>query len=149
MGHSFWPCYMHEPLIVLIFLRMAHVSNYRRSPSALVVQNQLEYGFKHPGLHGCREFHDLEGPMNGLQDLKEKWIWSFLFKLIEAQENFPPRVMRFGTDNATILTRRILFMYNKPIRRRRRKRRSGDGGMAQQALPYSKRRRTLDETPFE
>ena len=29
LGPYFWPCSMHKPLIVLIFLNMAHVSNYR------------------------------------------------------------------------------------------------------------------------
>ena len=29
VGVSFYPCSMHEPLIVLIFLPLAHVSNYR------------------------------------------------------------------------------------------------------------------------
>ena len=29
VGPSFWPCSMHEPLIVLIVLPLSHVSNYR------------------------------------------------------------------------------------------------------------------------
>ena len=36
------------------------------SPSALEVQNQMEDGFKHPDLHGCRDLYDLEGPVHGV-----------------------------------------------------------------------------------
>ena len=67
---------MHDPLIVLIVLTLAHVSNYkvpwvlRESSPALEVQNHMEAGFKHPELHGCDKFHDLEGPVHGLRDPK-------------------------------------------------------------------------------
>ena len=58
LRQSFWTCSMHGPLIMLIVLPLALVTNYRGPwalqgiPPALEVQNQLEAGFKHPGLHG-------------------------------------------------------------------------------------------------
>ena len=76
VGRSFWPCYMHEPIIVLIAFPLAHVSNYRDtwvlqgSPPDLEVQNHPEAGFKHTKLHGCGKFHDLEGPVHGVRDPK-------------------------------------------------------------------------------
>ena len=67
---------MHDPPIVLIVLTLDHVSKYK-FPSviwggypALEVQNHMEAGFKHPELHGCGKFHDLEGPVHGLRDPK-------------------------------------------------------------------------------
>ena len=54
-----WPFSMHEPIIVLMFLPLARVSNYRGPwvlqgiSRALEVQNHLEGGFKHTELHGC------------------------------------------------------------------------------------------------
>ena len=60
------------------------------SPSALEVKNQLDVGFKHPDIHGCINFHDLEGPVHGVQDPKEEWIWAGMLKFIEAQEIYPP-----------------------------------------------------------
>ena len=68
VGPSFWPCYIHEPLIVLIVFPLDHVSNYidpwviQESSVSLEVQDHMEAGFKHPELHGCGKFHDLEGP---------------------------------------------------------------------------------------
>ena len=63
---------MHEPLIVLIVLPLAHVTNYigpwvlwMISPS-LEVQEHLYAGFKYPELHGCVKFHDLEGTVHGV-----------------------------------------------------------------------------------
>ena len=61
---------MHAPLIVLIVSPLAHVSNYRGpcvlrwSSPDLEVKDHLEAGFKHPELHGCGKFHDLEGPVH-------------------------------------------------------------------------------------
>ena len=69
-GESFWLCSMHETLIVLIVLPLAHVSKYRGpwvlqgSSPALEVQDHVEAGFKHPEIHGCGKFHDLEGPVH-------------------------------------------------------------------------------------
>ena len=79
----------------------------RGSPQALDVQDHLEAGSKHPELHGCRKFHDLEGPAHGVRYYKEEWSRYLLFKLIEAQN--PPRVMRFGAENINALTQRIPF----------------------------------------
>ena len=48
---------MHEPLIVLIVLTLAHVSNYiglwvlRGISPDLEVQDHLDSGFKHPELY--------------------------------------------------------------------------------------------------
>ena len=95
-GPSFWPRSMHEPLVVLIVLTLAHVSNYRGpwvlrgSPPDLEVQDHLEARFKHPGLHGCGKFHDLEGTVHGLRDPKEEWSRSLWFKFLEAQKTFLP-----------------------------------------------------------
>ena len=67
VGPSFWPCFMHELLIVFIVLPLAHVSNYkspwvlRESSPNLEAQDHLEARFKNPELHGCGKFHDLEG----------------------------------------------------------------------------------------
>ena len=69
---------MHEPFIVSIVLPLAHVSKYRGiwvlqgSSPALEVQDHLEARFKHPEIHGCGKFHDLEGPVHGMQDLKKE-----------------------------------------------------------------------------
>ena len=58
MGPSCWPCSVYEPIIVLIVLPMALVSNYRGpwvqggGYQALEVQNHLEAGFKYPELYG-------------------------------------------------------------------------------------------------
>ena len=96
VGPSFWPCSIHEPLIVLIFLPLDHVSSYRGpwvlrgSSTAFEVKYHLEDGFKTPELHGCGKFHDLEGPMHGVRYPKEEWIWSLLFKFLEDQKTFPP-----------------------------------------------------------
>ena len=62
---------------MLIVLSLVRVSNYRGPwvlqgiTSAIEIHNQLEDGIKHPDLHGCRNFHDLEGPVHGVQDPKE------------------------------------------------------------------------------
>ena len=102
----FWPCPIYEPLIVLIVLFLAHFSNYRGpwvlrgSSQYLEVQDHLEAGLKYLELHGCRKFHDLEGPVHGVQDPKEEWIRALLFKFTEAQKTFPH--MLYG------LVRRIL-----------------------------------------
>ena len=96
VGPSFWPCSMHKPLIVLIFLNMAHVSNYRGpwvlqgSYKTLEVQDHLEAGFKYPEIHGCGKFHDLEGPVHEVRDRKDEWSRAILFKFIEAHKTFPP-----------------------------------------------------------
>ena len=80
---------------MLIVFPLAHVPNYRGPwvlrgiPSTLEVQNQLEAGFKHPGVHGCRHFHDLKGPVHGVQDPKEDWIQAVLLKFLEYWETFP------------------------------------------------------------
>ena len=90
VGTYFWPSSMHEPLIVLIVLPLAHVSNYRGpwvlrgSPPALEVKDYPEDGFKHPELHGCGKFHDLEGPVYGVQDPKVEWSSDLLFKFIDS-----------------------------------------------------------------
>ena len=79
---------------VLIVSPMAYVSNYmgtwvlRGSSTSLEVQDHLEAGFKHPELHGCGKFHDLEGPVYGVRYPKEECIRALLFKFIEAQK--PP-----------------------------------------------------------
>ena len=77
---------MNELIILLIVLHLDHVSNYRGPwvlrgiSQALEVQNHLEAGFKHPELHGCGEFHYLEGPVHGVQDPKDEWSKALLFK---------------------------------------------------------------------
>ena len=76
VGLSFPSCSMHESLIVLIVLPLAHVSKYRGpwvlwgSSRSLEVKDHLGAGFKYPELHGCGKFHDLEGPVHGVQDTK-------------------------------------------------------------------------------
>ena len=76
VGSSFWSCSLYELLVVLIFLPLAHVSNYRfpwvlRGISiALEVQDQLNVGFKHTELHGCGKFHDFEGPVHWVKEPK-------------------------------------------------------------------------------
>ena len=144
---------MHEPLIVLLFYPLDHVSNYRGpwvirgSSTALEVQYHLEARFKHPELHGCGKFHDLEGPVHGVQDPKEEWIRALLFKFIEAQNNPPPvsyglvRIMLPPSPGGSLLST------DKSCRRRRQKRRPGDGGTPQQALPDSKIHISLDGNP--
>ena len=149
MGAPFRPCSMHEPLIVLIFLPLYRLSNYRGpwvirgSPQALDVQDHLEAGSKHPELHGCRKFHDLEGPAHGVRYYKEEWSRYLLFKLIEAQN--PPPV-------SCGLVRRILMpsprgslsSRDKSYLQRQQKQIPGDGGTPQQALPDIKRGRSIE-----
>ena len=95
VGPSFWPCSMNEPLIMLIVLPLAHVSNYRGpwvlwgSSPALEVQDHLEARFKHPELHGCGKFNDLEGPVHGVRDPKEEWSRALLFNFLDTQKTFP------------------------------------------------------------
>ena len=95
-GPYFWPCSMHEPLIVLIVLTLDHVSNYigiwvlRGISPDLEVQDHLDSGFKHPELYVYGKFHDLEGPVYGVRYPKEEWIRSLLLKFLEAQKSFPP-----------------------------------------------------------
>ena len=96
VGPSCWSRSMHEPIIVLICLPLDHVSNYRGPwvlqgiSQALEVHSHLEDGFKHPELHGCGKFRDLEGPVHGVQDPKEGWSRALLFKFLEAQKTFTP-----------------------------------------------------------
>ena len=111
---------MHEPLIVLIVLPLAHVSNYictwvllGSSPS-LEVQDHLEAIFKNPELHGSGKFHYLEGYVYGVKCPKEEWSRALLFKFIESQ-NPSPRVIRFVAENFTALTRRIPFDYRQVL----------------------------------
>ena len=60
-GSSFWPCSMHEPLIVLIVLPLVHVQHYsgpwkqRGGQRAHELEDLLEAGFKHPVEHGCEK----------------------------------------------------------------------------------------------
>ena len=35
---------------------------------AFELQDHLEARFKHPELHGCGKFHELEGPVYGVRD---------------------------------------------------------------------------------
>ena len=154
VGPYLWPWSMHENLIMLIAFPLAHVSDYRGLwllqgiPSALELQKKLEAWLKHPELHRCRKFHDLEGPVHGVGDPKEECSWDVMIKFIEAQEKFT--LMLCG------LVRRILppppggstYNKNKPIQQRRWKRRPGDGGTSQQTLTDSKRQRTPDGNPL-
>ena len=138
---------------MLIFLPMAHVSDCRGTwflrgiSQALEVQNHLESGFKHPELFGCGGFHYLEGPMHGVQDPKEEWIRALLFKSLEAQKTSPPRLCGLVQRMLPPSPGGSLSITDKSCRRRRRKRRPGDGVTPQQALPDSKRRRSLDGNP--
>ena len=67
---------MRENLILLMFLPLDHVSNYRDpwvirgSSPAFAVQDHMEAGFKHPELHGCGKIYELEGPVHGVRDPK-------------------------------------------------------------------------------
>ena len=96
VGPYCWTRSMHEPIIVLMCLPLAHVSNYRgpwvlqEISRALEVQNHLEDGFKHPELHRSGKFNDLEEPVHGVREPKEEWSRALLFKFIEAQNTFPP-----------------------------------------------------------
>ena len=60
------------------------------SPTALEVQDHLEARLKHPEIHGCEKFHDLEGIVHGLQEPKEEWSRALMFKFLESQKTFPP-----------------------------------------------------------
>ena len=104
-GSSFWPCSMHEPLIVLIVLPLIHVQNYsgpwkqRSGQRADELENLLEAGFKLPGEHGCGKFHDLEGTMSCVRNTPEKWSGALLFEFLKEQRSFPPRVSQCGAGN--------------------------------------------------
>ena len=145
---------MHEPIIVLIVLPLAHVSNYRGpwvirgGYPAPEVQDHLEAGFKHLELHGCGKFHDLEGPVHGVQDPKEDWSRALLFKFIEAHKTFSPvlcGLVRIILPPSPVIS---LSSTDNSCQRRRQKRRPGDGETPQQALPDSKRLRSLDGNPI-
>ena len=144
---------MNEPLIVWIVLPLAHVSNYRgpwvlqgSSPS-LEVQDHMEPGFKHPGIHGCRKFHDLEGPVHGVRYPQEEWSRALLFKFIESQKTFPPVLCGLGRRMLLPSPRGSLLSTDKYCRWRRWKQRPGYRGTPQQALPDSKIQRSLDGNP--
>ena len=107
----------------------------RGSPQALEVQDHLEAGFKYPDLHGCGKFHDLEGPVHGVQDPKEEWSRDLLFKFIEAQKNFPPMLCGLVRRMLPPSLGGSLSSTEKPCRWRRHRRRPGHGGTPQQALP--------------
>ena len=141
MEPSFWPCYMHEPLIVLMFLPLAYVSNYRGpwvirgSYPALEVQKHMEAGFKNPDLHGCGKFHDLEGPVHGVRYPKEECSRDLMLKFIEAQKKIPPVSCSLVRRMLPPSPRGPLSSTDKSCRRRQQKRRPGYRGTPQQALP--------------
>ena len=130
---------MHEPIIVLIVLPLAHVSNYRDpwvlrgSSPALEVQDHIYCGFKYTELHGCGKFHDLEGPL--------EWSRDLLLKFLEDQKTFPPVSCGLVQRMLPPSPRGPLLSTYKSCRQRRRKRRPRYGGAPQQALSDSKRRR--------
>ena len=62
----------------------------RGSSPALEVQDHLEARFKHPELHGCGKFNDLEGPVHGVKYPKEECSRALLFKFLEEQKIFAP-----------------------------------------------------------
>ena len=152
VGAPFWPTPMHEPLIVLIVLPLSYDSMHRGpwtlrgSSQAIDLTNKLEAGFKEPSIHGCQKFHDLEGPMHGMQDFQAKWSRTLLFKFLAATRSFPPV--------SSCMVRGVLHCSpQRPISGanslgRRRKRRPGNRGEAGQTVQGSKRRRSLDGSPF-
>ena len=95
-GSSFWPCSMHEPLTVLIVLPLVHIQQYsgpwkqRGGKTANELEDLLEAGFKHPGKHGCGNFHDLERTMPCVKNSPEKCSGALLFKFLEEQRAPPP-----------------------------------------------------------
>ena len=153
MGPSLWPFYIHEPLIVLIVLPLAHVSNYRcawvirGSSPDLEVQDHLEARFKHPELHGCGKFHDLEGPLHGVQDPKEEWSRALLFTFIEAHKTFSPVLCGLVRRMLPPSPRGHPSITYKYFRHRQQKRGPVDGRTPQKALPDIKRRRSHDGSP--
>ena len=144
---------MHEPLIVLIVSPLDHVSNYRGpwvlrgSHASLEVQDHLEARFKHPEIHGCGKFHDLEGPVHGVRDPKEDWSRALLFKFLEAQKTFPPVSCSLMRRMLLPSPEGSLSSTDKYCCRRQQNRRTGDGGTPQQELPDSKRRISIDGNP--
>ena len=114
------------------------------SSTALEVQDHKEAGLKHSEIHGCGKFHDLEGPVHGVRDPKEEWSRDILFKLIMAQKTFLPVSCGLVWRMLPPSPGGYISSTDKYFRRRQRKRRPGDGGTPQQALPYSKRQRSID-----
>ena len=115
---------------------------------ALEVQYHMEAGFKHPKLHGCGKFHDLEGPVHGVRDPKEEWSRALLFKFIEAHKTFPSVLCSLVQRMIPPLPGGFLSSTYKACHRRQRKQIPGDGGTPQQALPDRKGRISLYGNPF-
>jgi len=95
-GAPFWTSNMHEPLVILIVLPLTHVADYhgpwirRKSASAKILEDSLESGFKDPGSHGSRKFHDMARAMPSLQQGPERWSGALLFEFLNEQRSFPP-----------------------------------------------------------
>ena len=96
VGPSCWTCSIHEPIIVLIFLPLDHVSNYRGPwvlrgiSQALEVQNHLEAGFKHPDLHGCGNFITWKCPCMECETSMSSGVGLFCSYFVRLRKPFPP-----------------------------------------------------------
>ena len=148
-GTSVWTSDMHEPLYVLIVLPITHVSGHRgpwtlRGGEATSQLNlQLETGFKELEKHGCKKFHDVEGPLPSLREGPETWSRDLLREFLEGTRSFPPVSGRVVRTVFPAIPPRPLPSTNVP-RRRRRARRSENRGEASKQIPPRKKRRSSD-----
>ena len=147
-GTSFWPRDMHEPLIVVVVLPLSHVPNYRgpwtvrASNTADELKDELEAGFKDPGLHGCEKFDDLERPMPCLRKGQEGWSGSLLFQFLKKQRGFPP--VSGGVVRKLLPTVPGRSISSSTSTGRRRKRGSRDRRTSVDKVQGGKKRRSVD-----
>ena len=152
-GAPFWPKSMHEPLILFVMLPISYVPNYsgpwimRGSEAAREMENKLEAGFKDPGEHGSRKFHDLASPLPCLWNGPERWSGNLLFEFLEKARRFPP-VSRSMVRGMLRSTSGGPFPCSKVSGRRRRNRRPRDGGAVAQEVHGGKRRRLPNGDPL-
>ena len=77
-GNSFWPKYMHEPLIVLVVLPLFFVTHYREpwvlrgSALSKKYKAELDAGFKISARNGLQELHDVTSPLPSVWDLSKQ-----------------------------------------------------------------------------
>ena len=129
-GTSFWPRDMHEPLIVVVVLPLSHLPNYRgpwtvrASNTADKLKDELEAGFKDPGLHGYKKIDDLAGPMPCLRKINEGWSGTLLFQILTEKRGFLP--VSGGVVQKLLPTLPGRSISSSTSTGRRRKRGSGD-----------------------
>ena len=140
-GASFWPCNMHEPLLIMIVLPLTHVPNYfgpwirRKSTVSGLLEGNLEAGFKNPGDYGSRKFYDLEGAVPCLWEGPERWSGALLFQFLNQQKSFPPVLRSMVRGMLPKAPKRSLPDSN--LTGRRRKRRFGNGDRGQDEISTS------------